>query len=142
YVIVLGPSRGVVSAMVCVVRSWRPSRASRLRADPGPEVPGEVVEAGDYIDAVRVDEPLVLQALAHGQNLAGDRLVIEIRAQFAGIDSRVKSGEQHAPPDVEVLEEVVAGRVTGLGRFGAQDVGEAHQSVPPDVLGDGGVPLV
>src|SRR5699024_4539949 len=44
--------------------------------------------------------------------------------------------------DVEVPDEVLAGRVVLLGRLGTKHMREAHQSVALHVLGDGRVPGV
>src|SRR5699024_7733907 len=58
------------------------AQRSRFPAYPCSEVVGEVVEAGDDVDARRIDEPLVLQPLAHRDDLVGDHLVVEVRAQL------------------------------------------------------------
>src|SRR5699024_1464111 len=51
-------------------------------------------------------------------------------------------GAQHLATDVEVPDEVLAGRVVLLGRLGTKHMREAHQSVALHVLGDGRVPGV
>src|SRR4051794_5427234 len=97
-----------------------------------------VAEDGHHVDVLRVEQPLHLKSVDHGDDLSGQRLTVDVRADLSGLDSGLECGRQVCTSARVAFPKPVPGRVSithALAHQYSESLNQAWRGgVAPDEL--------